>query len=119
MLEFALFHSLNPQALLSEINSHLGEPATNPGLGLVSIAVQPSGHTIPVYASKIVHGVGFVTIGDVLNALRGFNHVRNVEVIPGQGTKEEAKGFWTWVVEGKPMTGYLVVDIQDVVRLGG
>lgn len=101
--------------LPADVNNHLGEPATNPGLGFLTILLL-DGRQAPVQLSA--GGCGFVTLGDVLHVLKelseramayGAQTRKNASKGPGR------KGLWTWVVDGKPAAGYLTIGVEDVV----
>ena len=105
------------KALPADVNNHLSEPATNPGLGYLTIILHPSGRHVPVQPSAI--GRGIVRLGDVLHVLRELSAAlleershktqKNANRGPGR------KGLWTWMVDGKPVAGYLTIGVEDVV----
>ena len=121
--------------LPADVNNHLSEPATNPGLGFLSIILLPSGRQVPVQPSTA--GRDIVTLGDVLQVLRelgaGLLEGRNVvgaqraiaytAHIVDQETQKYArkgpirKGLCAWVVDGEPVAGYLTIGVEDVVWL--
>ena len=118
--------------LPADVNNHLSDPATNPGLGFLTIILLPSGRHVPVQPSSA--GRGIITLGDVLQVLRDLNAAsleeRNIvgtrraapymAQIVDQETQENAnrgpmaKGLWTWVVGGEPVAGYLTIGVEDV-----
>jgi len=117
-------------------NNHLSEPATNPGLGFLTIILLPSGRHAPVEPSAVARGI--VTLGDVLHVLKGLNaalrkdqdivrserasayraHIVDQETQGNVRQGPVAKGLWTWVVDGKPAAGYLTIGAEDVLGRG-
>ena len=116
-----------------DVNNHLSELVTNPGLGFLTIILLPSGRHVPVQPSAVRSGV--VTLGDVLHVLEDLNvallQERNVVCaereaayrvhIVDHKTQKHArqgpmrKGLWAWVVAGRPVAGYLTLGVEDVV----
>jgi len=80
-------------------------------------------------------GRGTVTLGDVLQVLKNLSaalieeqdivgveraaacraHIVSQELQENARQGPRAKGLWTWVVDGKPMAGYLTIGVEDVV----
>jgi len=107
--------------LPADVNNHLREPATNPGLGFLTIILLPDERHVPVQLSAV--GWGIVTLGDVLHVLKelsaAFLKERNMAYGVDHETRKNGsrgrKGLWTWTVEGKPAAGYLMIGMEDVV----
>ena len=106
--------------LPADVNNHLSEPATTPGLGFLTI-ILPSGRHVPVRPPA--SGRGIVTLGDVLYVLKELSeqalaygaHVVDHAMRKNANKGPGRKGLWTWVVEGKPVSGYLTIGLEDVV----
>ena len=106
----------------ADVNNHLSEPATNPGLGVLTI-ILPSGRHVPVQPSG---GRGIVALGDVLYVLRQLSeqamsygaHIVDHELGKNASKGPGRKGLWTWVVDGKPTAGYLTIGLEDIVWSG-
>ena len=70
-------------------------------------------------------GVGheIVTLGDVLHVLEELSAVLLEERNVFRAERDAAynargpvpKGLWTWVIDGKPVAGYLTIGVEDVV----
>ena len=107
--------------LPADVNNHLREPATNPGLGFITIILLPSGLHVPIRPSASERGI--VTLGDVLHMLKELSeqavaygaHIVDHEVRKNPNKGLSHKGLWTWAVEGKPVAGYLTLGVEDVV----
>ena len=108
--------------LPADVNNHLREPATNLGLGFLTIILLPDGRHVQVQPSA--GGRGIVTLGDVLHVLRDLSErAMAYEAHIVDKTQKNAnkgpscKGLWTWVVDGKPVAGYLTIGMEDVIWL--
>jgi hypothetical protein len=131
ILESALLNE-HRKPLPADVNNHLGEPATKPGLGFITIILLPIGRHVPVQPSAI--GRGTVTLGDVLQVLRNLSAALLGEQNVARAGREAAyrahavapeiqrntrqgvrKGLWTWVVDDRSVAGYLTIDVEDVV----
>ena len=110
--------------LPADVNNHLREPATNPGLGFLTIILLPNRHHIPVQPST--GGGGIITLGDVLHVLKELSEqamAYKAHIVDHETQKDASQGpgrkrLWTWVVEGKPRAGYLTIGLEDVVWHG-
>lgn len=119
--------------LPADVNNHLSKPATNPGLGFLTIILLPDRRHVPVQPSA--GGRGIVTLGDVLHVLKQLGIALLAEQNLARAEREVAhrthivdkemqqivregpmrKGLWTWMVDGKPVAGYLTISVEDVV----
>ena len=107
--------------LPAEVNNHMREPATNPGLGYLTIILLPNGRHVPVQPSA--DGRGIITLGDVLHVLKELSeqamaygaHLVDHETRKNASKGLGRKGLWTWDVDGKPVAGYLTIGVEDVV----
>ena len=119
--------------LPADINNRLSELATTPGLGFLTLILLPGGRHIPVQPSAV--GRGTVTLGDVLHVLKELctalqkdqsivraqrdatyrAHIVDQETQKNPRQGPVRKGLWTWVVDGKPVVGYLTIGVEDVV----
>jgi len=106
--------------LPADVNKHLSEPATNLGLGFLTIILLPSGHHVQVQPSS---GRGIVTLGDVIQILKELSEqavtygapILDHEMRKNASKGPGHKGLWTWMVDGKPVAGYLTIGVEDVV----
>ena len=121
--------------LPADVNNHLSEPATNPGLRFLTIILLPSRRHILVQSSA--SGRSTVTLGDVLQVLKDLSaalreernavggkrvaaygtHIVDQETQKYGSRGPVRKGLWTWVVDGNPVAGYLTIGVEDVVWL--
>jgi hypothetical protein len=116
--------------LAADVNNHLSDPATNLGLGFLTI---PSGRDVPVQPSAV--GRRTIVLSDVLQVLRNLSaalleernfaraereaayrtHIVDQETQKNASQGPVLKGLWTWVVDGNPVAGYLTICVEDVV----
>ena len=101
--------------LPADVNNRLREPATNLGLGFLTIILLPDGRHVQVQPSA--GGRSIVTLGDVLHVLRDLSeramaygaHIVDHEMRKSASKGPSRKGLWTWMVDGKPVAGYLTI----------
>jgi len=64
-----------------------------------------------------------VTLGDVFNVLKELSEgamAREAHIVDHETQKNASKGpgrkgLWTWMVDSKPVAGYLTIGVEDVV----